>query len=143
MKDWIAGVNGLKPTIAGWDSVVHDDERFWAWIHYCSSHTLRGELYDAAFFMKDLRAIVEGWEALLVGLPRFDSRRIEKRLSEASLNMLAKTFCGPDKKQIKEAFRALISLQLRQRKLMTETKSPQWTTTDGAIRKISEMVESI
>jgi len=145
LETWAAQVNQPKSFEVGWESAVHEDERFWAWIHYCSSHVLRGELYDAASFVKDLRAIVEDWEARLQGFPRFDSRRVESRLSGAFLTDMAQTFCKPIRGEIKTAFQALISHQLRQRQEI-QTRAPasvRWKTSATFIRKMTELVGTL
>ena len=143
LEPWAKEMNQIMPASIDWSGVVHDDDRFWAWMHYCASHALRGELYDAAFFIKDLRRIVEDWEAKLNGFNRFDTRRVESRLSAQFLSEMAKTFCRPIREEIGEAFRVLTANQLRQRKQIAERTGAKWATTERGIQVISDMITTV
>ena len=139
-EKWLLQANTAPPLSIDWSTIVHDDERFWAWTHYCCSHALRGEYYDAAFFMKDLRNIVENWHAKLNGSSSFDSRRAETRWSGDFILEMQKTFACPDRLSIAQAFQTLIKIQLEQRRVLSENEGFTWKTSEAAIRKISQMV---
>jgi hypothetical protein len=143
LDNWAIQANQKTVIPIDWSGVVHDDERFWAWIHYCVSHALRGEVYDAAFCMKDLRQIVENWEAMINGFVKFNSRKVESRWNKLFFDEISLTFCKPDRLSVRKAFQALIDIQLIQReKIQTET-GILWNTNKNAIQKISSMVASL
>lgn len=142
-EKWLAQVNSAPPTSIDWNTLVHDDERFWAWIHYSCSHALRGEYYDSASFMKDLRKIVENWHAKLNGATAFDSRKAESRWSSNFISQMNKTFASPEPASVASAFRTLIKIQLEQRRILSDTKNMRWRTSDSTIEKISGMVNQL
>lgn len=133
-------LTALKPS---WDDAIHEDEQFWAWVHYACSHALRGEYYDVAYFIKDIRRIVERWEARRNGLVDFDTRKIESKLSEQFLNKMKLTFCKPDLREIQLAFETLMSVQLSQRSLLEKTLGVKWRTEEKAIKHMTEMVKKL
>lgn len=142
-EKWLIEVNSTPPMAVDWSTLVHDDERFWAWIHYGCSHALRGEYYDSAFFMKDLRKIVESWHAKLNGATAFDSRKAECRWSSDFILQMRKTFASPERTSLVSAFHTLIKIQLEQRRQLSETKNIRWRTSDSAIERIAGMVNHL
>lgn len=142
-EKWLAQVNSTPPEAIDWNTLIHDDERFWAWVHYSCSHALRGEYYDSAFFMKDLRKIVENWHAKLSGVTTFDSRKAESRWSSDFISQMSKTFAVPERTSIATAFKTLMKIQIEQRRQLSESRNIKWRTSDAAIRKISEMVSQL
>ncbi len=143
MESWAESTNQGKPREPDWSNVVHEDEQFWAWIHYSASHAARGEFYDTVRFLKDLRSIVENWEARLAGRHVFDSRRAEERYPKDFLAEMARTFCTPSRDGIKNAFASLIRVQLRQRSEIGRRHSINWKVSDEAIAKIRSFAEEI
>lgn len=132
-----------KQTSVNWESLIHDDERFWAWIHYSYSHAARGELYDVALFIKDLRKIVESWQSRILGFSDFNARKAESIFSKEFYAQMTHTFCKPDRSEIKIAFQTLINVQLQQRELLGKKLHLTWKTTPAAIQHMQGLVHSL
>jgi len=143
MEAWAEKTNRISPAKPDWSHVVHEDERFWAWIHYAASHAARGEYYDTVRFLKDLRFIVETWEARLMGRKEFDSRRAEMRFSSDFISTMSQTFCVPSKKGIQEAFSALIKIQLQQRQKIGQELMVNWRVQPSSIAHIQTFAERL
>lgn len=140
---WAAEKNVPQIIEPDWSTVEHDDERFWAWIHYCCTHALRGEFYDSAYFMRDLRAIVEKWEAYINNRKYFDPRRAEAKFAQSFLNKVSHAFCKPERASIRQAFENLIALQLEQRKKIEQKVNVKWKTTPTAIQHMWDLVQKL
>lgn len=131
------------PPILSPEDLIHDDERVWAWLVYASQHTLRGEYYSAAAGSGPLRHILEKWSALLNGKSRFKPRRIEHRYTETELGPLSRLFPSPDLESLKDALAESIKIHQRQRKQIGKRYNVTWKTSEQAIQKIREIVNSI
>ncbi len=142
-EKWPVQVNGAPPLSVDWNTVVNDDERFWAWIHFSCSHALRGEYYAAAFFMKDLRKIVETWHAKLSGATAFHSRKTESRWSPDFISQMNTIFAVPNRTSIAGAFRTLIKIQTEQRRLLAAQQKVKWKTSEAAIQKMTAMITQL
>lgn len=141
LEKWQNEIKDVPTNEVNWNSVVHEDERFWAWLHYCSSHIARNENYCIAMDFDMLRNIVENWHAKLNGLSHFNSRYFEQ--SSIFLDPLRKCFPGLSKTELKEAMLTLIHIQKEQRQKIKETVKVQWKTSETGIDKIENFVKSL
>ncbi|MBX3020796.1 MAG: hypothetical protein KF799_03905 [Bdellovibrionales bacterium] len=143
LRGWIRHVNEPYRTPPEWSAVVHEDERFWTWMHYQWSHTNRGEYYDSAMFMSDLRAIIEKWHARLNGSEIFRSRRIEERGDTSFIESMKATFPLPDCESLKNSYLAMIEIHNRQRAEIDKMVKPEWKTSTLAREKITRLVQEL
>lgn len=143
LRGWIRHVNEPYKTPPDWSAVTHEEERFWTWIHYSWSHTARGEYYDAARFIGEIRAILEKWHARLNGSEIFNSRRLEQRGGNAFVESMRDCFPAPDKDSLKRAYQALISIHNRQRFEVEALVRPEWKTLPSAREKITRLVNAM
>ena len=124
------------------EDIVHDDERFWAWMFYLFNHVHRGEYYHCASEFYALRDILERWVALLVGKYRFNSRHLEDQhfadpLFENDL------FPKPDLVSLKTSMLDAIRVQLSLRPRIAQADGLTWKTADEAISKIEGLVDDL
>lgn len=141
-NDEAVKIRESRPIVSSED-LIHDDERVWAWLVYASQHTLRGEYYSAAVSSGPLRHILEKWSALLHSKSRFEPRRIEHRYTEIELGPLTKLFPSPDLESLKNALIESIEIHQRQREQIGRRFNVTWKTSEQAIQKIHEIVDSI
>ena len=124
--------------------VVHEDERFWAWMFYVWQHIDRGEYYHVASEIAALRNIVEQWGARLAGTPRFEHRRLEQRPdSGADLERLGAMFPDPERGVQRRACLSMIELQNELRSRVSERVAPEWTTTASARERITALIRAL
>ncbi len=104
-----------QPNAPNWREVVHEDERFWAWLFYSYQHVHRGEYYHIAYEFSSLRDLVEKWAARLAGASGFSTRRLEKEAFGKKL-LDYDLFPKPDRVSLKASLLDLIEIQLLMRK---------------------------
>ncbi|MEC9281109.1 MAG: aminoglycoside 6-adenylyltransferase [Bdellovibrionota bacterium] len=140
---WAKSINRKNEIQADWSRVDHEQARFWVCVHYTWAHCSRGELYDCAVFVKDIRSIIENWFARLNGEAFFNSRKIEKRLGSELSDQMIECFPGLDKTEIKAALLQLISLENIYQKKIEENQQVEWSTTQEAKNRIRKLVEDL
>jgi predicted nucleotidyltransferase len=149
IEDWCKRSNAeasevaaRQPVISN-DDLIHDDERVWAWLVYVTQHVLRGEYYSAAASYPDIRYIIERWSAILRSESSFDVRKIESRYPAAEVNVLSQLFPAPDPHSLRISFDQTIVAHERQRLEITKRFGVDWRTSDHAITRVKEIVQSI
>ncbi len=142
LKKWLAGLTAPQDTSPDWGDTIHEDERFWAWMFYLYSHVHRGEYYHAAYEFPALRDILEKWAARLGGHKYFNSRYLED-YAYADILVENSLFPAPDLESLKISMVDAIAVQLSLREKITKRISVAWVTTDGAIKKIENLVRSL
>lgn len=142
---WNRYVNEPYKTPPDWAGVVHEEERFWTWTHYCWMHTGRGEYYDAASFFPDIRGLLEKWHARLGGSELFRPRRIEMRTGERGfLDEMSFLFPTPTRESLKTAMGAAIAIADRNRvEIEKAVPGVCWKTTPAAREKITALVSAL
>jgi len=143
LDDWAKRVNVPQAVKVDLSGIIHEDERFWAWIHYCCGHAMRGEYYGPAVNIPEIRRIVENWQAKLMGQNGFEIRRAETKYPLEFLQSMKAAFPRPEKASIKEAFKAMMENQLHLRQEFSNRLGIQWKTSESAIQKITKMVEGL
>jgi hypothetical protein len=148
LEPWCSEINReyeSKPRSCQIDikSVIHDDERIWAWLFFCYQHISRGEYYSIASEFYMLRNIIEKWHAILGGQTRFNIRRAEFREDPEYLSRLTALFPKPNKTSLKKACLELISMHLETRKKLSLKYKIQWKTQDSAIDIVSKFIKDL
>ncbi|MAF90615.1 MAG: hypothetical protein CL674_05015 [Bdellovibrionaceae bacterium] len=143
LDSWAKSLNRKNEIQPDWSRVNHEQERFWVCVHYTWAHCSRGELYDCAIFISDIRSILENWFVRLNGEAFFNSRKIESRLGDELRQQMKDCFPGPDTKEIKKALLQLIALEnLYSEKIETNLKV-NWSTSKDAKDRIKKMLEEL
>ena len=139
---WFSAGDKPHPPGVSWQTAVHEDERFWAWLFCLYGHLHRGEFYNCAYEFPVVRDILEQWHARLAGLRRFNTRRLEQN---AALNRIPRhgLFPTPDKETIKAALLRAIQEQLAMRKEIEGLLGPVWKTNSRAIEKITGLIQRV
>lgn len=143
LRGWIRHVNEPFKTPPEWQHVVHDEERFWTWMHYLWTHTNRGEYYESAMFTADLRGIIEKWHARILGSEIFRPRRLEQRGETAFLQLMQPAFPTAERESLKKSFLAMIEIHNRQRLEIDRLVTPEWKTSPAARDKITKLVHEL
>lgn len=144
LGQWANSINLLSKKGPDWAEVVHEDERFWAWIFYTYLHTARGEYYDvAAAFGPYLRDIVEKWQARLSGQNKFQFRRVELREPEPFKTRIKLCFPNPSRESLKTAMLALIEIYREQHAEISRRLNPKWRTRFTSTKEIEDRVRSL
>lgn len=143
LNGWLENVNQPIQRVVDWAEVVHEEERFWTWIHYAWCHAGRGEYYDVASQFEFLRNIPQLWHARLQGIGVFDSRRLEKRGHADFIDIMRMSFPSPDHKSIKAALLNLIDVHNVQKIQVEKILNPNWTTKQKARDKITRLVSEL
>jgi hypothetical protein len=143
LAGWISKVNEPALQKPDWSNVVHEEERFWTWTHYCWGHVGRGEYYDIATWAYFLNRIPEQWQARLNGKAAFDSRKLEARGHKAFIEKMKHGFPNADRESLKKWLQSLIALHNEQRIEVEKGIGPKWTTTQYARDKITKLVNEI
>jgi hypothetical protein len=125
-----------------WSNVVHEDERFWAWMLYLYSHVHRGEYYHTAGEFPALRDILEQWAARLAGQTGFKSRYLEE-FPYADPLFENNLFPKPDLESLKVSMQDAMAVQIFLRRKISQQLGVGWITTDGAIEKIASLVGAL
>jgi predicted nucleotidyltransferase len=141
LNDWVNTLPKQEPSSPNWRVVVHEDERFWAWLFYLYNHVHRGEYYHCAYEFPVLRDIVEEWVARLAGYAHFESRRLESTAWAERL-LAYDLFPGPDRESLKVCMLNAIEIQLELRREITKL-DVAWKTKARAIAKITELVKDL
>ena len=139
LEGWQDGLTEPQDSPHDWREVVHEDERFWAWIFYLYSHVHRGEYYHSAYEFPAIRDILEKWAARLGGYSFFNSRHLEDhayadQLKENDL------FPKPDRESMRVSMLDAIQVQLSLRRKIAKEPGITWNTTDDAIEKFVNLV---
>jgi len=139
-----AGATAAKQAVSSpdWREVVHEDERFWAWLFYLYNHVHRGEYYHCAYEFPVLRDIIEKWAARLAGQARFESRRLESATWAGRL-LACDLFPRPDRVSLKACMVNAIEIQLELRSEIENKMGVSWKTNERAIVKISRMIDDL
>lgn len=143
LSNWIEKVNEPLVEPPDWSNVIHEEERFWTWIHYSWCHIGRGEYYDIATSLGDIRNIIHMWKARLKGSKVFNSRRLEQHGEIEFIEQMKFSFPTPDRMSMKKALLNLIGIHNYQRERVEKLINPKWTTTQSAREKITKLVEEI
>lgn len=143
LDKWIEDANRVDVPKVDWSNVVHEDERFWTWVHYSWGHTSRGEYYDDAVFFSYIRGVLENWQARLDGTPNFVSRRLEMKNKNPLIDKLCGCFPSPDKEGMKKALLLAIEIYNEQWKIINYLLAPKWTTTQNTKDKVTDLVKKI
>lgn len=143
LPSWAKSTNRKNQIQPDWNNVDHEQERFWTWAHYTWAHCARGELYDCASFIKDIRSIIELWYARLNGEAFFNSRKLERRLGDKFRLEMQKCFPAPDREQIKIALLQLIELEQKYIEKIEKTKKVNWSTTNEAKKLIKDLINQL
>lgn len=143
LDNWIKTVNEKEVEKSNWSNVVHEDERFWTWVHFSWGHTSRGEYYDDALFFGFIRGILETWQARIDGNAQFVSRRLEDRDKSSMIDKLRQCFPQPNRERMKKSLLMAIDIYDSQWKTINDQMNPKWTTTQNAKNKITELVTKI
>lgn len=96
LKDWQFALAVDKKNSTAWSNVLHEDERYWAWLFYLYIHVNRGEYYNGAVEFPAIRDIFEQWTARLAGETMFSSRKVESATFFTNLTR-AGLFPKPDR----------------------------------------------
>ena len=112
------------------------------WIFYLYSHVNRGEYYHAAYEFPTLRDILEKWAARFRGHLHFDSRYLEDHAYADPL-MENDLFPKPDRESMKFSLLDSIDVQLSLRRRIAKKLDLTWNTSDSAIEKIVNLVNSL
>lgn len=133
-----------KPMAPGvsWQSAVHEDERFWAWLFCLHGHLHRGEYYNCAYEFPVVRDILEQWHARLAGFRCFNTRRLEQNPALGRLPRHG-LFPTPDKETIKSCLLRAIQEQLALRKEIEGLLGPVWRTNSRAIEIITGLIQRV
>lgn len=144
LRPWADAVNATPDATPDWSNVVHEEERFWAWMFYVWQHVARGEYYHIATDFAALRDIVEQWHARLDDRAGFVDRRLEQIHGEDStVELLRECFPSPDSASLRDACAALFDLYDRLRDRIDRTLAPVWRTSDAARQKIRACIASL
>ena len=143
LEAWSHQVNAETSPKPDWSNVVHEDERFWTWIHFAWGHIARGELYDISSQLEFFRAIPHAWQARLDGRAYFSARRFEQRGGKEFVEKMRRTYSGPELSTLKTALLALIEIHNLQRASLDASLKPQWKTTSIAREKITQLVKEL
>ena len=142
LDTWLKGLPKPGQPEPDWAPVIHEDERFWAWLFYCYGHIHRGECYHIADEFPALRDIVQKWAARLDGLAAFGTRHLEKQAFARPL-FEYDLFPRPTRQSLKACMLDIIALQRILRAQISQQQGIQWKTTDQAIDKITGLIESL
>lgn len=130
-----------KPT-PNWRNVIHEDERFWAWLFYLYSHINRGEYYNGTIEFPAIRNIYEQWTARLAGESEFNSRKVERLPFFANLNRV-EIFPKPNRESLKNAMIILIDEYMKLRIKVGDEQQLQWNTSAKTIEKIHSLIKGL
>jgi hypothetical protein len=142
LRDWQTSMSSEEKTLTIWSNVLHEDERYWAWLFYLYSHVNRGEYYNGATEFPAIRNIYEQWIARLAGEMAFNSRKVERTSFYHDLTHI-NLFPKPDRYSLKRAMMNLTRSILKLRVMIEKRQNLQWNTSMKAIEKITSMVESL
>ncbi len=142
LEQWQVIQNELPFPSPDWNDAVHEDEQFWAWLFFLYSHVNRGEYYDGASEFPPIRNIVEQWIARLAGKHEFVSRKLENEVYAKKL-LQNDIFPSPNRRSLKTAIINLAKLQLDLRSEIEKKYEIKWKTGQGAILKISELINDL
>lgn len=142
LENWAMLPDEIHLRQPDWGTVVHEDERFWAWMFYLYNHVHRGEYYHCAYEFPALRDILEKWVTRLAGHAHFDSRWLEWA-HWADLLIENDLFPSPNLESMKVSMLEAIRLYLDLRQRITTQLKPKWNTSDRAIDKITRLVEGL
>jgi hypothetical protein len=142
LEQWVKVSHGSQVPSPDWGGVLHEDERFWAWMFYLYTHVHRGEYYHVAYEFPAIRDILEKWTARLAGFDKFNSRRLENH-DFADLLLENDLFPRPDKESMKMSMVNAIGIQLKLRNVIKKQLDIEWKTDDHAVKMISKFVESL
>ena len=141
---WVERVDALAPDEPDWSNVVHEEERFWAWLFYVWRHVARGEHYHVASELFALRDVLEQWHARLAGAARFIDRRVEEREGgSVRLARLGRAFPAPERAALRDACLALIELEAELRAEVDVLLAPRWRTSGEARERIAALVRAL
>ena len=143
LERWLSEVNKPQKKHADWSNVVHEEERFWTWIHYSWCHTGRGEYYDCASTFGMLRSVIEEWHARLNGAEKFDTRRLEQKGGSEFAKSMHRCFPVPERASLKAALVNLIEIHESQRARVEKIAQPIWKTSDAARDKIKKLISEL
>ncbi|MGE0172337.1 MAG: hypothetical protein AB7T49_06115 [Oligoflexales bacterium] len=143
LTPWARSMNSWPAASPEWSHAVHEDERFWAWIHYSLSHVRRGEYYDIASYFYALRGIVEQWHARLSGSAEFETRRLEMRADPSVVSHLGLCFPNPDLSSLKSSLQALIDIHQSQRMRVASVAKVRWNVSDATRERLRKVVDGL
>ena len=143
LSSWISRANEPYFENPDWTNVVHEEERFWTWTHYSWCHVGRGEYYDIAADFGMLRNILHKWHSRLNGNENFNSRRLEHRGEQEFIEQMTPCFPKPNKVEMKSALLNLIKIHNIQRAQVENLVQPEWTTTQIARERITQLVREL
>ncbi|MFX1366509.1 MAG: nucleotidyltransferase domain-containing protein [Promethearchaeota archaeon] len=123
--------------------IIHDDERFWAWLFYSYQHIARGEYYKITTEFEALRQIIENWYSYFVYKTSFTTKYFEFSKKDKFLNIMKNLFPIPDKESLLKAFRSLIAVYQDLRELVESEYSIIWKINKKSIDKIKTYFNSL
>ncbi|MFN7904219.1 MAG: hypothetical protein ACK5P5_03455 [Pseudobdellovibrionaceae bacterium] len=143
LKSWSQEMGRSALTPADWSNIVHEEERFWTWVHYAWMHVGRGEYYDIAADFEFMRKIPHNWHARLKGSEKFITRRLEQTGELEFIESMRQCFPTPDRSSLKTALLSLIAVHNSQKVRVDQMIKPEWKTSQAARDKITQLVSAI
>ncbi|MBT4762910.1 MAG: hypothetical protein HOO06_14545 [Bdellovibrionaceae bacterium] len=143
LDSWLKKVNSPYKLSPDWSNVIHEEERFWTWVHASWGHVARGEYYEEVHFIADIRKIIHKWHARLNGEDNFNMRRLEQRGETQFIEAMSPSFPKPNRKEMKKALLNLIQIHKLQRKEIDKLFDTQWKTSQKAKEKITNLIMDV
>ena len=105
LEKWRAAIDSADRSLIPWSNILHEEERYWAWLFYLYGRENRGEYYNGAVEFPVIRNIHEQWIARLAGKAGFTLRRVESATYYPDITQVY-LFPTPNKDLLKEAMAA-------------------------------------
>jgi len=142
LRVWLSSLAAEAETTDAWSMVLHEEERYWAWLFCLYGRVNRGEYYNGAVEFPVIRNIYEQWVARLAGEGGFTSRRVEGVSFYSDLTQVD-LFPKPNRESLKEAMTALTRAILKLRAVIEKERNIRWKTGIQAIEKITSLIEDL
>jgi hypothetical protein len=142
LRNWQVALGTEIESIDTWRNVLHEEERYWAWLFCLYGRVNRGEYYNGATEFPVIRNIYEQWMARLAGETGFTSRRVEKTSFFSDLTHVD-LFPKPNRESLKEAMLTLTRAISKLKTVIEKKHNVEWKTSAKAIEKISSLVECL